>query len=163
MIKRVKYIGVLIGSFGLIISMGMAQTQKEAQVSNSLSESTTLIPALTASNEQPKFFYDSKGKPDPMAIPWYHKELVRSTGPGEKPVEVQLSIQESLKGKLTGIVYSETNPASSCALIGEQIVNVGDAVIISQLSKSAKVFKINKQDIIIIYEGKTYPVKFAGN
>ena len=163
MTKRAIYISVLIVSIGLTISMSMAQTQKEAQVSKSLSSSTTIIPALTASDERPKFFYDSKGKADPMAVPWFHKELVKSPGPGEKPVDVQMSIEESLKGKLTGIVYSETNPASSCALIGDQIVNVGDTVIISQLSKSAKVFKINKQDIILIFEGKMYPVKFAGN
>ena len=72
-------------------------------------------------------------------------------------------MEEHLKGQVSGIVFCETNPAGSLALIGDKIVKIGDLIKIAQLPKSAKILKINKQDVVMSYEGKSYPVKISGS
>ncbi len=166
MIKRILSIGLMTGGLVLIVIPGMAQTQKDIKAKNTSSQSTTNVPVADGSDERPQFYYDSKGKPDPMDIPWFHKEFIEaptSSPKNEAPKEVKINVEERLNGQLTGIVYSETKPEESLALIGIQIVKIGDDVKIEQLPKTAKVSKINKQDIILVYEGKTYPVRISGS
>src|SRR5208283_2340050 len=155
-------IGLIIVGLVLFVIPGMAQTQKNSKAKNTGSQSTTNVSATEGSDERPQFYYDSKGKPDPMDVPWFHKEFIGTPTPSPKnepPKEVKINVEERLNGQLTGIVYSETKPEESLALIGIQIVKIGDNVKIEQLPKLAKVSKINKQDVILVYEGKTYPVK----
>jgi len=110
--------------------------------------------------EQPKFFYDSKGKPDPMDLPWLRKGGGEPGAPGPRQTQpVVINVQEKLKNKLSGVVYCETNPVGSMALIGHDIVKVGDSVKIADLPKTAKITKINRKDIMLSYDGKSYPLK----
>lgn len=144
----------------------VAQTQKDTKSIDSVSKSTTNSMAMDTSDERTKFFYDSKGRPDPMDIPWHHKDFMEPasrTHNTDTTIVVRINVEERLRGQVNGIVYSETKPDDSLALIGTQIVKLGDIVTIDQLPKSAKVSKINKQDIILLYEGKTYPVKISGS
>jgi type II secretory pathway component PulC len=167
MIKRILSISFLmIVSLVWFVIPCMAQTQKDSKSKNAVSQATTDVSTTVGSDERPEFFYDSKGKPDPMDVPWFHKEFIGNANAGPKndaPKKVEINVEERLTGQVTGIVYSEIKPEDSLALIGIQIVKIGDNVKIEQLPKMAKVSKINKQEVILVYEGKTYPVKISGS
>jgi len=105
---------------------------------------------------QKKFFYDSKGKADPMYMPW---KYIDESGVGPagteagKGIEAEVSsLPESIDKQLTGVVWCSKEPR---ALIGDKIVREGDEIA------HVKVLKINKGEVIFLYAGKKFPVKVS--
>ncbi|MDI6783855.1 MAG: hypothetical protein QME64_07155 [bacterium] len=105
---------------------------------------------------QKKFFYDSKGKADPMYMPW---KYIDESGVGPagtvtgKGTEAELSsLPESIDKQLAGVVWCAKEPL---ALIGDKIVREGDEIA------HVKVLKINKGEVIFLYAGKKFPVKVS--
>jgi hypothetical protein len=105
---------------------------------------------------QKKFFYDSKGKTDPMYMPWkYIDESAVTSAGGEtgKSVEIEVSsLPESIDKQLTGVVWCTKEPL---ALIGDKIVREGDEIA------HVKILKINKGEVVFLYAGKKFPVKVS--
>lgn len=100
-----------------------------------------------------KYYYDSKGKADPMNMPWLY-ESKSSVPAGTKEIpELVTSLPDSIQKQVTGVVWSEREPL---ALVGDKIVHEGDEIA------HAKVVKINQGEVIFLYSGKMFPVKISG-
>lgn len=148
---------IIFGLFSLVISIGIVQAADKPTTSaqtTAIKEKSPLdiIKSATGKNTvtfQKKFFYDSKGKQDPMYMPW--KYISESAGPSTRTNgEIDVLLPESIDKQLSGIVWSAREPL---ALIGDKIVREGDEIA------HAKILKINKGEVIFLYSGKKFPVK----
>jgi hypothetical protein len=100
---------------------------------------------------QKKFFYDSKGKQDPMLMPWKYTNESGSTD-DKGPAGPDTTLPNDIDKQLSGVVWSDREPL---ALIGDRIVREGDEIA------HVKVLKINKGEVIFLYSGKKFPVKVS--
>jgi hypothetical protein len=118
---------------------------------------TTGTPAAPA--EVKKFFYDSKGKPDPMENPFLIKEAPKAE-PGVKiEAPVQINPAQVIREQLSGIIFAEDAPADSIAIVNGKFVKTGNVIKIPALPKSIKISKIKREEISVLYESKIYNVR----
>lgn len=103
---------------------------------------------------QKKFIYDSKGKSDPMLMPWkfIDESATSSSGESGKVMVEPEVLPEGIDKQLTGVVWCAKEPL---ALIGDKIVREGDEIA------HVKILKINKGEVIFLYAGKKFPVKVS--
>ena len=152
---------IILVMCGFIISIVPAadktQTKQTTSTQTTTKEASPLdiIKNATEKNTitfQKKFFYDSKGKSDPMFMPWrFINESSGSTETGRDITEQEISsLPDGIDKQLTGVVWSMYKPT---ALIGDKIVREGDEIA------HVKVLKINKGEVIFLYAGKKFPVK----
>lgn len=148
--------GVVTNTVGYAAEKAATEQKKTEKPTVKEPEPAALIEKAMVSkqateNLQKKYYYDSKGKPDPMYIPWRVQGEVtgkQSGAPGATGVDIVLP--ETVGAQVCGVVWSPKDPV---ALVGDKIVHEGDEIT------SAKVVKINKGEVIFLYGGKTFPVK----
>jgi hypothetical protein len=152
----------LLISFAIItVAVGLVQAADKPTTSTqttAVKEKSPLevINSATEKNTitfQKKFFYDSKGKQDPMLMPWKYVNESAGSGNAGKGIDgIETTLPEDIDKQLSGIVWSTHEPL---ALIGDRIVREGDEIA------HAKVLKINKGEVIFLYSGKKFPVKVS--
>ncbi|MFB3897836.1 MAG: hypothetical protein ACE14V_16215, partial [bacterium] len=136
---------ITLGLVSFVVSVGLVQAADKSTTSTqttAVKEKSPLEVINSATEKstitfQKKYFYDSKGKQDPMLMPWkYINESGGAAGTGDKGVaEGGLTLPDEIDKQLSGIVWSEHDPL---ALIGDRIVREGDEIA------HAKILKINK-------------------
>ena len=153
-----SFLSILVSTM-LIASLSYA-ADKPATSTETTAKAPSPLDIITSATEkstvtfQKKFFYDSKGKADPMLMPWkYIDESAAPTGTGAGKGDQDISsLPESIDKQLSGVVWCPKEPL---ALIGDKIVREGDEIA------HVKVLKINKGEVIFLYAGKKFPVKVS--
>lgn len=153
---------IMVGLVILVLPLGLVQAADKAAMSTdttAVKEKSPLDIIDTATEKstvtfQKKYFYDSKGKQDPMLMPWkYMKESGEGAASDIKDSNGDgVTLPENIDKQLSGVVWSAHDPV---ALIGDRIVREGDEIA------HAKVLKINKGEVIFLYSGKKFPVKVS--
>jgi len=125
-----------------------------------------LNPAVPDEADFPTYQYDSKGKSDPMEVPWRSgAPLVSKTSPGAngkvdvKPADLEINVREVVKSQLTGIVYNESVPSTSSVILNGKLVKAGNTIQLKGLPESLKLTRITKNEILVTYQKKSYSIK----
>jgi hypothetical protein len=150
---------IIFGLVSFTVSVGLVQAADNPTASTqttAVKEKSPLdvINSATEKNTvtfQKKFFYDSKGKQDPMLMPWKYTNESGSTD-DKGPVGPDTTLPNDIDKQLSGVVWSDREPL---ALIGDRIIREGDEIA------HVKVLKINKGEVIFLYSGKKFPVKVS--
>jgi hypothetical protein len=151
---------IILGLFSFAVPLCLVQAADNPTTSSqttAVKEKSPLDIINTATEKstvtfQKKFFYDSKGKQDPLLMPWkYINESGGGTGV-KVGVDGVVTLPEDIDKQLMGVVWSAHDPV---ALIGDRIVREGDEIA------HVKVLKINKGEVIFLYSGKKFPVKVS--
>jgi hypothetical protein len=153
---------IILCLFSLALSVGIVQAVDKPTTSTQTTAVNEKSPVDIINNAtekntvsfQKKFFYDSKGKQDPMLMPWKYINESASTGNAEDKGAMggEVTLPEDIDKQLMGVVWSAHDPL---ALIGDRIVREGDEIA------HVKVLKINKGEVIFLYSGKKFPVKVS--
>jgi hypothetical protein len=155
--------GILTVSLGASLAYAIeASTPAPAAAAVSTSSTTIIMPESVKIDMESKFFYDSKGKSDPMDLPWEGKEaLTAAPGTGEKPAEVEIDPLTIIKPEVKGVVYCKEKPSTSMVIIGESILKAGQTATLKGLPKAVKVIKIEPNVVTVSYISKTYKIKIV--
>ncbi|MCX7919233.1 MAG: hypothetical protein N3A72_06430 [bacterium] len=164
--KKLLVSSILICFFSISVVSFSFSADKSASSKDTTAKEPSPLEIIASATEkstvtfQKKHIYDSKGKDDPMLMPW--KFIEESGTPsssgvkgGVKGTDLEpATLPEEIERQVTGIVWCPKEPL---ALIGDKIVREGDEVA------HAKILKINKGEVIFLYAGKKFPVKVKVN
>lgn len=156
----IPVISIAAVSLGASLAFGLEASNL---TTNKTTETTITLPEPVKLDMEPKFFYESKGKTDPMDLPWAGKSN-KGDGQavsGEQAPEVEVDPMTVIKPEVKGVVYCQEKPASSLVILGENILKVGQTATIKGLPKTVKVVSIQPNMVTVSYLTKNYKIKIV--
>jgi hypothetical protein len=155
-------LGILTVSMGVSLVNAFEVSTSVPAAAVSTASTGIVLPESVKIDMEPKFFYDSKGKSDPMDLPWEGQEaLAAASGTGEKPVEAEVDPLTIIKPEVKGVVFCKEKPSTSMVIIGESILKTGQTATVKGLPKAVKVIKIEPNSVTVSYISKIYKIKIV--
>jgi hypothetical protein len=156
--------------YAVLSTIPAKDTSTDTSKSISLNDPILFSAVTVTEDTTPVFYYDTKGRPDPMDLPWLmktdipiieiHKPVIKKV----LPKKIIVNPQDILQQNLQGIIYADYSPAAgSLVILNGQYGKTGQVLNIPGLPNPVKIELIRKSEVVIQYQKKRYTIKLANS